>query len=156
MTLAHTALSARLTHEVWARDLRGSDLALAALLWLEISSLPPFFHQKPREASSLGRHGEGGWTRLRHSFLGLVVQSEVLSITPHQNHPGELGPIPVVASERVAGGEGVNQSRGPMYFPQIPTTLAGSPNQQPWDLIPRNARARKVGSGKDLHKPAKL
>lgn len=61
----------------------------------------------------------------------------------------------MVASEPVAGSEGVNQSRGPMHFPQIPTILAGSPNQQSWDLIPRNARAGKAGSGKDLHKPAK-
>lgn len=108
LTLAHAALSARLTREVWARDLRGSGLALAALSWLEISSLPPFFHQKPREASSPGRHGEGGCTRLRHSFLGLVGQSKVLSIAPRQSHPGEPGPIPVVASKPVAGGEGVN------------------------------------------------
>lgn len=65
-----------------------------------------------------------------------------------------LGPSLWKFPKLALAGKGLSQAGAPRCSPQSPPILAGSPNQQRWDLIPRNARAGQARSGKGPHEPA--
>lgn len=109
--------------------------------WKFLLSLP----FSARHRRGIAGRGEGdGCSGLRRSSL---ARSEAESIPP-------LGPSLWKFPTPAPAGKGLSRAGAPRCSPQSPPLLAGSPNQQRWDLIPRNARAGQAGSGKGLHEPA--